>query len=118
MDPHAAPGTPGPSRFDESGDAFRPRVITRSDPAGLTIEWADGHVSRYTTARLRGLCPCAHCVNELTGVRMHDPDSVPEGMTHRDVRMVGHYALALAFADGHDTGIYPFRFLREQDGGD
>jgi DUF971 family protein len=90
-------------------------VITRSDPAALTIEWADGHTSRYSTAELRGLCPCARCVNELTGVRMHDPAKVPAELTHQDVRMVGNYALALRFADGHDTGIFPFRFLRSND---
>ena len=27
----------------------------------------------------------------------------------------GNYALALRFSDGHETGIFPFRFLREND---
>ncbi len=93
----------------------RPKVITRSDPQALEIEWSDGHVSRFSAAELRGFCPCARCVNEVTGVRMHDPGSVPADLTHTDVRLVGHYALALRFSDGHDTGIYPFRFLRESD---
>lgn len=95
--------------------SHRPKVITRSDPRALEIEWSDGHVSRFSTAELRGFCPCARCVNEVTGVRMHDPASVPADLTHTDVRLVGHYALALRFSDGHDTGIYPFRFLRESD---
>ena len=95
--------------------AFQPAVITKSDPTRLVIEWADGHESVYSTAELRGLCPCANCVNELTGVRTHDPRSVPADLTHQDVRMVGNYAIALRFADGHETGIYPFRFLREND---
>jgi DUF971 family protein len=95
--------------------SFQPRVIRRSDPAQLVIEWVDGHTTTYTAAQLRGLCPCARCVNELTGVRMNDPTAVPPEMTHSDVRMVGNYAIALRFADGHDTGIYPFRYLREHD---
>ena len=95
--------------------AFQPLVITRSDPTRLVIEWADGHTTTYATRELRGLCPCANCVSEVTGVRMHDPASVPADMTHQDVRMVGNYALAFRFADGHDTGIFPFRFLREND---
>lgn len=93
----------------------RPKVITRSDPTEVVIEWDDGLSSRFTAAELRGFCPCARCVNEVTGVRMHDPQSVPTELTHTDVRLVGHYALALRFSDGHDTGIYPFRFLREHD---
>ena len=97
------------------GSPFQPRVITRSDPTRLEVEWADGHKTSYRTAQLRGLCPCANCVSETTGVRMHDPGSVPEDLVHTDVRMVGNYAVTLRFADGHDTGIFPFRFLREND---
>jgi DUF971 family protein len=29
--------------------------------------------------------------------------------------MVGNYAVAVRFSDGHETGIYPFPFLREHD---
>jgi DUF971 family protein len=95
--------------------AFQPKVIRRSDPSRVEVDWADGHTTVYTTAQLRGVCPCARCVNELTGVRMHDPASVPADMTHTDVRMVGNYGIALRFSDGHDTGIFPFRYLREHD---
>jgi DUF971 family protein len=97
------------------GNPFQPLVITKSDPGRLEVEWADGHRTRYLTSELRGLCPCARCVNEVTGVRMHDPASVASDMTHADVRFVGNYALTLRFSDGHDTGIFPFRFLREHD---
>jgi len=29
------------------------------------------------------------------------------------VQPVGNYALTLAFSDGHGTGIYPWRLLRD-----
>ena len=93
----------------------RPRVIVKQDPARLDIEWWDGHRTAYTTAQLRRLCPCARCVDELSGVRRLDPASVPSDLVHEDVRLVGNYALAIRFADGHDTGIFPFRYLREHD---
>jgi DUF971 family protein len=95
--------------------SFQPRVITKSDPYRIELEWADGHKTSYATAELRRLCPCAHCVNELTGERMLDPEGVPDFLTHLDVRLVGNYALALRFSDGHETGIFPFRMLREND---
>ena len=95
--------------------AFQPRVIKRSDPTRLEIEWADGHTTVYRPCELRRLCPCAQCVNEVTGERMLDPGSVPDDLTQSDLRLVGNYALALRFSDGHETGIYPFRFLREND---
>jgi DUF971 family protein len=95
----------------------QPRVIVKSDPARLAIEWSDGHKTVYTTAKLRGLCPCARCVSETTGRRVHDPMSVPADLTHSSVRLVGNYAVSIVFADGHDTGIYSYQFLRDNDPG-
>jgi ATP-binding protein involved in chromosome partitioning len=92
-----------------------PSVITRSDPSRVEIEWSDGHKTIYSAAQLRGLCPCAMCVNEISGVRMHDPASVPADMTQSEARMVGHYALTMTFSDGHHTGIFTFPFLRGHD---
>jgi len=95
--------------------SIRPKVITRSDPRKLAIEWADGHETVYSSAELRRICPCAHCVNEVTGVRTLDPRSVPDELTHEGVRTVGNYALTVGFSDRHDTGIFPFAYLREHD---
>jgi ATP-binding protein involved in chromosome partitioning len=97
--------------------AFQPRTITKSDPSKLSIEWIDGHRTVYSAARLRSLCPCAMCVSEDTGQRVHDPRSVPADLTQTDVRLVGNYAVSIQFADGHNTGIYSFRFLRDNDSG-
>ena len=95
--------------------AFQPRVIQRSDPSRVEIEWADGHRTVYTPSELRRLCPCAQCVNEVTGERMLDPASVPDGVTLSDLRLVGNYAVAVRWSDGHETGIYAVRFGRETD---
>jgi len=92
-----------------------PRTITRSDPTRIEIEWADAHTTTYTPAQLRGLCPCAQCVDEVSGVRTHDPASVPADLTQSGVELVGNYAITIRFSDGHQTGIYPFRMLREND---
>lgn len=95
--------------------SVQPRAITKSDPTKLSVEWTDGHLTVYSAAELRRLCPCARCVNEFTGERMLDPASVAEDMTQNDVRLVGNYAVTVRFADGHDTGIFPFPMLREHD---
>jgi DUF971 family protein len=92
-----------------------PRVIKKSDPTRLLIDWADGHRTTYTAAELRRICPCASCVHEMTGVRLLDPSAVPDDLSHRDVRLVGNYALTLEFSDGHQTGIFSFPYLREHD---
>ena len=91
-----------------------PRTITRSDPTKIEIEWEDARTSTFTPAELRGICPCAQCVDEVTGVRHHDPASVPADLTQSGVELVGNYAISIRFSDGHQTGIYPFRMLRER----
>jgi DUF971 family protein len=92
-----------------------PKVIRRSDPTRVEIEWSDGRTTVYTPAQLRGLCPCAACVSETTGRRMNDPASVPADLRQSDLAMVGNYAITMFFSDGHHTGIYTFEYLREHD---
>ena len=38
---------------------------------------------------------------------------MPDELTIEDVEIVGRYALNFRWSDGHDTGIYSFRYLRE-----
>ena len=89
-----------------------PRSITRSDPSQVSIEWDDGSTSRFTARELRQMCPCARCIDELTGALILNREAVPEDLTQTNLRLVGNYAITLSFSDGHDTGIYPFTMLR------
>lgn len=76
----------------------------------MEIEWSDGVTTSYRHAVLRGFCPCAHCQGH------HGPIVFVEGMGNpelADIEEVGNYAVRLTWADGHGTGIYSFRFLRE-----
>jgi len=93
--------------------SYTPTVIRRSDPTRVEIEWSDGATSVYTPAELRGLCPCAGCVNEISGERMNDPANVPPDLLQSDLQMIGNYAVSMRFSDGHHTGIYTFKYLRD-----
>ena len=75
----------------------------------LEIDFADGHRAVYPHEVLRGYCPCAVCQGHQGPIRF-----VPGGdLELTDVGEVGDYALRLSWADGHSTGIYTFKFLRE-----
>jgi DUF971 family protein len=93
--------------------APNPVRITKSDPRAIVIEWDDGRRSVLSARALRSACPCAGCIDELTGIRRHDPASVSPDLVQDDVRLVGNYAIAIQFSDGHATGIYPFAMLRD-----
>jgi len=93
--------------------AIEPREIKQEGDAGLRITWADERVCNYTAAELRRACPCAQCVNEWTGQRVLKPDMISNELTIADLNLVGRYALNFRWSDGHETGIYSFRYLRE-----
>lgn len=82
------------------------------DEARLRVRWRDGHVSEYEPRYLRLACPCAACVEEMTGRPILDPRTVPDGVHPLAIRYVGRYALQFDWSDGHRTGIYPFDQLR------
>jgi ATP-binding protein involved in chromosome partitioning len=90
-----------------------PRAIRQGGPATLEIEWQDGTTTRYDVRSLRLACPCAGCVDELTGERRLNPDLVPDDVKPVNIRSVGNYAVSIAWSDGHDTGIYTYERLRQ-----
>jgi len=93
--------------------ALEPVEIKQIDDATLRITWSDDRQCLFEAANLRRACPCAQCVNEWTGERVLKPQSVSDELQINDVSVVGRYALNFRWSDGHDTGIYSFRYLRE-----
>ena len=92
---------------------IEPTQIIEENDAEVSIIWSDGKEIKYEASALRRVCPCAGCVNEWTGERMLKPDSVTDGMSFKNIAVVGRYALNFNFSDGHDTGIFSFNYLRE-----
>ena len=99
--------------MERRGPAIEPREIKHEDDFTLSITWGDDRQCHYNAAELRRACPCAQCVNEWTGERMLKPESISENIEIRDLSIVGRYALNFRWSDGHETGIYSFRYLRE-----
>ncbi|HYP53062.1 MAG TPA: DUF971 domain-containing protein [Pyrinomonadaceae bacterium] len=95
------------------GPAVEPREIMQEGEAALRVTWADGRACLYEAPALRRVCPCAQCVNEWTGERMLRPETIGDDLTIADIQLVGRYALNFRWSDGHETGIYSFRYLRE-----
>jgi DUF971 family protein len=84
----------------------------------IRVAWADGGHSIYPFVYLRKNCPCASCRTE----RRKKPNPLnilskapPVKITVTNAELVGNYALQLTWSDGHNTGIYDFRYLRSID---
>ncbi len=88
-------------------------IAPTPDGTQLRIEWADGGHSELKPFDLRLACPCAGCVDEMTGKPILDPSRVHANVYPEEIHYVGRYALQFNWSDGHTTGIYPFEYLRQ-----
>lgn len=79
----------------------------------LEIGWNDGTVRRIPFKTLRSECPCAGCVDELTGIRILDVDAIPADIAPTHIELCGNYALRVDWSDGHSTGLYTWQRLAE-----
>lgn len=87
-------------------------IRPNEDASALRITWRDEHVSEFPPRHLRLACPCAGCVDEMTGRPILQPDRVSVTVYPLAIRYVGRYALTFDWSDGHSTGIFPFEYLR------
>ncbi len=92
--------------------------IQSLDTVGNQIKmvWDDGHESVYDNKFLREKCPCAACQGEplLFGKGFSPiPVNVPNDVKPVSFGQVGAYAISIDWSDGHNTGIYSFKYLRE-----
>lgn len=85
-------------------------VHLRTDAKRLDIVWSDGREDRFALAYLRGWCPCAVCQGHFVTEKKFIAEASSQLM---DVQPVGAYAMRLVWADGHDSGMYAFDYLRE-----
>lgn len=93
-----------------------PHAITRRDE-GLLVEWdPHGHSYFYPARALRLACPCAECVEEMSGRPLLDPLAVAEAVRPVSIALVGSYGIRIVWSDGHSTGIYTFEGLRRDCG--
>lgn len=80
------------------------------DRRSLLIDWGGGRPEQATATALREACRASRSVRlQIDGWAV----PAPADLTIVDVRPVGHYAINLVFSDGHDRGIYPWRYLKE-----
>ncbi len=82
----------------------------------LAIRWEDGVESFIPLEQLRRACPCAGCHGEMDilGNVYKNPDQKLTATAFQLQRFVpvGGYAIQLFWADGHNSGLYAFDYLR------
>ena len=81
----------------------------------LIVEWSDGERSEFPLAALRARCPCATCRTDREDAKKNPLRVLkadPTGVRVTTAKLVGNYAIQFFWSDGHNTGIFEFKFLR------
>ncbi len=103
-----------PDATAQPATATPARIHADRAAGSLEIAWRDDHLTTYDAVTLRWLCPCAYCRGEagLPGWLDSAPELTADQTRLVDLQLVGQYALAPTWGDGHHTGYYPFSLLR------
>ncbi len=91
---------------------IEPLEIIEENDSEISIKWSDNLETKYNAPDLRKSCPCAGCIDEWTGEKRLKDETVPDDINFSHISIVGRYALNFHFSDGHDTGIFSFKLLR------
>jgi DUF971 family protein len=94
-----------------SGDSAPTEIRLRRKSRLLEVAFPDGTRYALSFEYLRAHSPSAE-------VQGHGPGQdvlqiAKENVAIARIEPVGHYAVRLVFDDGHDTGLYSWRYLRE-----
>ncbi len=90
-----------------------PEAIDVTAEGAIRILWSGGPEATIPAAVLRDRCPCAQCVEEGTGRKLLDAATIPADIRPLGMSMVGNYAVKIDWSDGHSSGIYTWRALRD-----
>jgi DUF971 family protein len=96
-------------------DAVRPLDV-QIIGSELAIKWDDQTESFISLNSLRRYCPCAGCKGEVDVLgNLHKGPEIPltaDSFQLVGLQQVGGYALQPVWADGHESGLFTFDFLR------
>jgi DUF971 family protein len=84
-----------------ASDATPTELRVRDGGRVLRLTFADGLTAEIAADRLRAATPSA------------DKSEALPGVTIVGVETIGNYAARFSFSDGHDTGLYTWKLLRE-----
>ncbi len=95
---------------------MHPVIFKKLNEEDVLIKWDDEKEFTLSMQYMRNRCPCASCAGESVLWREYKPSPLqiltPGKYNLKSADVVGNYAIALTWGDGHNTGLYAFDYLR------
>ena len=83
------------------------------DAQNISLSWPDKTTLKIENRTLRLSCGCALCMDEITGKAILKAEGIPEDIRAEEISPLGNYAISIKWSDGHSSGIYPYKNIRE-----
>lgn len=96
---------------DSAERAAPVEIRVRKSTRLLVVEFADGSSFELPFEYLRVHSPSAEVKGHGPGQEVLQTDK--QDVSIDRIEPVGHYAIRLVFDDGHDTGLYTWKYLYE-----
>ncbi|HUI31101.1 MAG TPA: DUF971 domain-containing protein [Candidatus Acidoferrales bacterium] len=94
---------------------MQPIKLKKVSEGEIFVKWDDDEEFTMSLQYVRDRCPCASCAGESVLWREYKPSPLkiltPGKYELKTAEVVGNYAIALAWGDGHNTGLYAFDYL-------
>lgn len=93
-----------------------PIEIKKLSPTLIFAKWADGFESTIKIKKLRDECPAADSREErekMLDNPLYIPIMKPGRNDLQELSVVGNYAVKPVWGDGHDSGIYTWKIIRD-----
>jgi DUF971 family protein len=89
-----------------------PEAIDLTADQAIQVSWPGGLTLVIPAKTLRDGCPCAVCVEEMTGKKLLDPATIPDDIHPLAITPVGNYAIQVQWSDGHGSGLFTWATLK------
>lgn len=96
---------------DVHDESWPTELRVSEDKRTLTVTFDDGQSFALPAETLRVLSPSAEVQGHGPGQKVTVPGK--RMVAIRNIVAAGNYAVRIAFDDGHDSGIYTWRYLKE-----
>ena len=87
-------------------------ALSLQKPHHFELIFDDGKSYALPYLELRFECPCAQCVDEVTGKRTLIRETLKPDIKPIKIQPVGLYGVHIHWSDGHSTGMFHFDKLR------
>ena len=91
-------------------DTVPKQITLNENAASLSLSYSEGKKCTFTCEFLRVFSPSAEVVGHGPGQRVNPIGK--ENVKIEQVEPVGNYAIKIVFSDGHDTGIYSWKYFQ------